>query len=139
GGIEPEVYALNEFARDLDFVVLEKDDVLPEIGVAGKLDDFANEALAGLIFGVGFAGDDDLHRHVLVQQDALEAFYVAEQQGGAFVSGKAPGEADGESIRVENFGSAADFGCRGLTAQRRGVLPGAYKVDQAAFAAAMSF
>src|ERR1019366_1205333 len=91
GIVEPDVDALDEFAGDLHVVVFHEDDVLPEIGIARKLHHLAYVGFARLIFGMGFAGDHDLHRHIGIQQDFLQALDVAEEQGGALVGGEAAG------------------------------------------------
>src|ERR1017187_9729286 len=139
GIIEPDVDALDEFAGDLHVVVFHEDDVLPEIGIARELHHLADVGLARLIFGMGLASDHDLHRHIGVQQDALQALDVAEEQGGALVGGKAACEADGKRVGIEDFGAAPHFERGRLPADGRRVLAGAHEGNQAPLATAVHF
>src|ERR1019366_7112097 len=70
--VQPQIHTLHHFARDLHVVVFDEDHVLPQIPVARKLHDIADEILAFVIARVRLAGDHDLHRHILVAEDALD-------------------------------------------------------------------
>jgi hypothetical protein len=74
----PQASSPHQLAADLHVVIFHEDDVLPQIGIAGKLHDLADITLTGLVLGMRLAGDHDLHRHLLVQKDALQALHVAE-------------------------------------------------------------
>ena len=125
--------------RHLHVVVFHEDHVLPQVRIARKLHDLADEALARLVLGMRLAGDDDLHRHVLVQQDALQPLHVAEQQRGALVGGEAARETDGERVGVEHFAGAPHFRGRSLPPQRRDLLPLAHETHQPPLAPAVHF
>ncbi len=56
----------------------------------------------GSVGGVGLAREDELHRAVRVGDEAGDALGVAEEQGRALVGRHAPGEADGQHLRVED-------------------------------------
>ena len=95
------------------------------------------KALAGLVLGMRLAGDDDLHRHVLVQQNPFEPLHVAKQKRGALVGGEAARETDGECVGIERLAGVPHFGRRSLAPQRRGMLPPAHEIHQPAFAPAV--
>ena len=88
---------------------------------------------------MGLAGDHDLHRHVLVQQNALQPLDVAEQQRGALVGGEAAPEPDGESVGIQHSSRAVRLRRRGLPPRRRSALALPNETDQAPLAPAMSF
>ena len=47
------------------------------------------------------AGKDELYRTVAVFEQSKQTFLVAQKQRSPFVGGKAPGETDGQSVRLE--------------------------------------
>src|SRR5205823_650141 len=51
-GVQPNIDALDHFARHLHVVVLEEDYVLPKFRIAGELYDFTDVTLAGLVLGM---------------------------------------------------------------------------------------
>ena len=136
---EPQIHALHHLPRHLHVVVFQKDHVFPEVGIARELHNFADVALPRLVLGMGLAGDDDLHRQVLVQQNAFEPIHVAEQQRGALVGGEAAREPDGESVGIEHPSRAVHLRRGGLPPHRRSALALPNETDQAALAAPMSF
>ena len=75
----------------------------------------------------------------IIEEDALEALDVAEEQGGALVGGEAAGEADGEGVRVQHFAAAPDFERRGLAAHGGGMLARTDERDQPPLAPAVDF
>ena len=99
--IEPNVDPLDEELGHMHIVVFQECYVAAQLMVGAKVQDFMNEIAAGFIGWVGLAGEDQLDRAPLVMEQLFQPFEVAEQQGGPFVGGKAPGEADGESFGVE--------------------------------------
>ena len=139
GIVQPEVDALHQLAGHLHVVVFEEDDVLPEVGIAGILDDLADQRLAGRILGMGFAGDNDLHGPLRIAEDLLQPLDVAKDQGGALVGGEAAGESDGEGVGIEHFAGAPDLGRGSLATGGRLHLARAHETDQPALAAAMRF
>src|SRR5262249_19234135 len=58
------------------------------------------EFFAAAVFGMGFAGENDLE-FSCVLADFTEAIEVGKDQVGAFVTGGAASETDGEGFRVE--------------------------------------
>ena len=62
-GVQPEIHALHHFAGDFDAVVFDEDHVAGKFRIARKLHNFADQCFTGNVFGMGFAGDDDLHGH----------------------------------------------------------------------------
>ena len=83
--------------------------------IARKLYDFADVALARLVLGMRLAGDHNLHRHFLIEQNLLQPLHIAEEQCRALVGGKTAREPDGEGVGVEHFTGTPHF--------RRGYLP----------------
>src|SRR5581483_9137 len=59
--IKPEIYSLDQFAADPQTVILDEYNMAGELRIARELHDFANQHLAGMIFGVSFSGNEDLH------------------------------------------------------------------------------
>ena len=55
----------------------------------------ADHQFADPILRVGLAGDNKLHRMLLISQDLEQTVLVIEQQGRPFVISKSPGKADG--------------------------------------------
>ena len=58
--------------------------------------------MPGDVEGMGLAGHDQLHRALLVAQEAREAVRVPEEQVGALVGGEPPREADGERVGAQD-------------------------------------
>ena len=59
--VEPDIDALDEMAAYVDVIVLDEDEFVGELAVAHHLSDLLEDLLAGLVEGVGFAGEDELH------------------------------------------------------------------------------
>ncbi len=74
---------------------------MPTSQLTGEHLDLADHVLARLIGGVGLAGEHELHRTVRVEQQASQALGLREQQGRPLVRREAPGEPDGERLRIE--------------------------------------
>ena len=81
GVVQPDVDALHQVAGDLDVVVLEEDDALAELVPLGQVDELPDQLLAGVVLGVGLAGEDDLHRPLGVVEDRGQALGVAAGSG----------------------------------------------------------
>ena len=118
--VEPHVDALDQEPGDPDVVVLEDEHATPELGAARPAEDVLDDALPGSVRGVRLAGEDDLHRPLLVPQDPREPVEVGEHQRGPLVGREAPREADGQDRRVEDAPRAP----RARTAPRRGERTG---------------
>ena len=63
--------------------------------------DLLDQVLARLITGMGFAGEDQLHRPPVILQQALQSLEIAEEQRGPFVGGEAAGKADGQGVGIQ--------------------------------------
>ena len=74
---------------------------MAELRLGGELDELPDQVLAALVRGVRLAGDDDLHRPLLVGQQAGEPLRVAQDQRQALVGRDAPREADGQRLGIE--------------------------------------
>ncbi len=88
GIVQPEIDALHHFARDLNAVVLNKDQTLGDFRVARHGHNLADQRLAFVIFGMRFARNDNLHRHLRIVQKPLQSGDIAEQQRSALVRGE---------------------------------------------------
>ena len=99
--VEPHVAAVQHGAGDRHVVVLQEHDTTPDFELAGEQFDLADHVLAGLICGMGLAGEHELHRSVGVEQQAAETIGLRQQQGGPLVRGESAGKPDGQCLRVE--------------------------------------
>ena len=64
--VQPHVHALNEVAGDVHVVVFDEDHAAAELRLARLLHHALDEFLAAVVLRVGLAGEDELHRAVLV-------------------------------------------------------------------------
>ena len=103
--------------------IFHEDELVGELGVAHELGDLLEDLLAGLVEGMGFAGEDELHWALGVVDHGRESLDVGKEEVGALVSGKAAGEADGEGVGHEELAEALE-GFAGLVAAL-GLLDGA--------------
>src|SRR5579885_3897245 len=90
-----------------------------------------------MIRGMRFPGNHNLHRHLRIVQNLLQAVDIAEQQRSALVGCKTPREPDSEYIRVQNILHPAEFasGCLSLRRGIRSTFP--HESDQTTFPFAM--
>ncbi len=110
-GVEPDVHAGDQLARQRQVVALHQHDAAGELRSPRELVDHLDEVLARQVVGVGLAGEDQQHRALGIVDQARQAFRIREQQGGPLVGGEAAGEADGEDIGLvgrEMAGQALD-------------------------------
>ena len=76
-----------------------------------------DEGLAGVIGGVGLAGEEDLQSAEFLGE-GFEAWAIVEEQVDSLVGGDAAGEAEGEDVGVEvNAGAGFDGGEEALLAE----------------------
>src|SRR5262249_17288305 len=108
--VEPNIHALDQVASDVDVVILDEYDAAAKFGTPANLDDLGDQLLAAVVARMGLAGEDDLHRAVLVVDDGGQALQVAKEQVAALVGGEAAGKADGQGFGIEHFVGAGDFG-----------------------------
>src|SRR5271165_819564 len=137
--VEPEVNTLHQLTADLDAIVLQKNDVFRNVGVSGKLDDFADQGLARQISRVSLTGNHDLHRHLAIGEQALQAIDIAEQQRGPLISGKATGKPDGQGVGVQYLGEPPLLGGRRFARKRTGSHSFPDKRNQVTLPPAMCF
>ena len=71
GSVQPQVHALHHLTRNLDAVILHENNVLGDLGRAGKLHDFANQRLARQVAGVRLSGDHNLYRPFRIGEQPL--------------------------------------------------------------------
>ena len=98
--VEPDVAALHEGPAHLDVVVLEEDELAPELPV-GQREEAPHDLLPLAVGGVRLAGEQELHRPCGVGDDRAQPVEVGHDQEGPLVGGEAAGEADGEGVGVE--------------------------------------
>ena len=63
-GIQPDINTLNKIASHIHIVIFQENQTAAVFGFFDGPVDFLNKHLAGVIIGVGFACEDDLHRAV---------------------------------------------------------------------------
>jgi hypothetical protein len=98
--------------------------------VVGELHHLLDELLAAVVGGVALAGDDELDRPLVVQQQRLEPGRVLEHEREPLVGGHPPGEADGQHVGVEGGLGPAELGLGRPPGQRGGADPAAHLLDQ---------
>ena len=78
--------------------------------LAARFEDIADEAFAGEVGRMGFAGEENLQAADLLGEPR-EALGVVEEQAGALVGGHAAGEAEGQHLGIELLpGAPGDLG-----------------------------
>src|SRR5262249_45760568 len=92
GGVQPNVYSLDQVPGQVHVVVLEENDAASKLGPAGVLDQLGDQLLAPLVLRVRLTGEHKLNRPVLVVQDCVQSLEVAEDERAALVGGEAAGE-----------------------------------------------
>src|SRR5688572_17143925 len=98
--VEPNVAAGNHLARDMHVIVLDKDEPAFEFAVFAEMNDVLNETLPFIVARMGLARENKLNRPVRVVGEFYDVFELLENQRGAFVSGKTPGETDRQRIHA---------------------------------------
>ena len=73
------------------------------------MDDLADQVPAGVVLGMGHAGEEDLQFSVAIGEKGFEALDIAEEQIAALIGGEAPGKADGQRLGVETGERLLDF------------------------------
>jgi hypothetical protein len=73
------------------------------------VDDLADQVPAGVVLGMGHAGEEDLQFSVAIGEKGFEALDIAEEQIATFIGGEAPGKADGQRLGVETGERLLDF------------------------------
>ena len=90
-------------------VIAQKDHAALYFGTPGELHPLTDHFLPRLVSGMGLAGDQELDRALGVSQEANQALRIVQQQSGTFVSGKPPGETQGQSLGVQNLPGLGDL------------------------------
>ena len=101
GRVEPHVAAAGEQAGHFEVVVLHKEDLAEEAGIARPADHFFNELYALAVRRMGLAGHDEHRGTVRVVEQTGEAVGIGKEHGGALVGREAAGEADDERVLRE--------------------------------------
>ena len=91
-----DVATLDQVAGHVEVVVLEEEDSPVEGLLTREVDDLADQVLAGVVFGMGLAGEEELQRAFLVGEERHESRDIVEEQVAALIGGEAAGEADGQ-------------------------------------------
>src|SRR5581483_8764850 len=99
--VEPDVDALHEHAADAHVVVLEEEHTAAERRLLAELEDVLDELLPRAVRRVRLAGEQDLHRPLLVEEQVAQLVRVGEDEAGPLVGGEAAREADGERVVAE--------------------------------------
>ena len=87
-----------------------------ELRPAGHVQNLGDQFLAAVVLRMRLAGEDDLHRPILVVDDRRQPIEIAEDQRAALVGGEAAGEADRQRFGIEHLVGAGDLRRRGAAA-----------------------
>src|SRR5439155_22651456 len=93
--------------------------------------------LPGMVLRMGFTGDTDLDRSVLISQDAPEPLHVAEKKRGSFIGRETARKTDRKNIRIQRIGYPALLGGRRFPVDRTGERAFPDELDQVALAPAV--
>ena len=99
------------------------------------MNNLLDEALAIIVARVGFAGKNELHRALFVADEFHNVVELLKNQRRAFVGGKAPGETDGECVRVQQMIEADIITGRDPLALEHDAPPGKFDEFAAEFVA----
>jgi hypothetical protein len=100
--VEPYVATVQHLPGDGHVVVLQEDDAMADLELAGEDLELADHVLAGLIRRMRFAGEHDLHRAIGIEQQPPQSLGLGEQQGRSLVRGEAARETDRQRVGVEH-------------------------------------
>src|SRR3972149_11798081 len=96
--IQPDVDPLGKVPRDVDVVILEEGDSVPDAWIPRKMDDRLDDFLAGMVLGVGLPGEEDLDGAIRVREEPDEPLRLTEQEPGALVRREPTRDARGERL-----------------------------------------
>src|SRR5699024_1937407 len=100
--VQPDIGAGDQVAGQVDVIVRQEQEAVTHTGLVCELDDLLHELLATHVVRVGLAGDHELHRAFLVEEDGTQPLRVAQHQCQALVGGHTAGETDGQHLRVQD-------------------------------------
>jgi hypothetical protein len=75
---------------------------VPHFRPVGEPHHLLDQGLAAVVGGVRLAGDDQLDRPFLVEQQLFEPIRVAQHQRQPLIGRHPPGKPDGEHVRIES-------------------------------------
>src|SRR5665213_3412312 len=87
----------------MNIVVFDEHQTALKLAVFAEVDDALDETFALVVARMSLAGKDELHGPATIVEQFDHVLELIEDQRGAFVSGKAPGKADGQGIRVQQL------------------------------------
>ena len=74
-----------------------------QVAVFAEVNDVLDVALAVVVARMRLAGENELHRPLLVAREAHDVFELLENQRRAFVGGEAARETDGQRVGIEQL------------------------------------
>ena len=98
--VQPHVTAGNHLPRDVNVVVFDKHQAAHQFALFAEVNDLLDEAFAFVIARMRLAGENKLHRTLLVLYELHDVVELLENQRRAFVGGKAARKADGQRVGV---------------------------------------
>ena len=113
-----------------DVVVLDERDAVADGRIAGEAHDLGDHLLAEIVGGVGLAGEDQLERPLLVEEQGPQPIGLGQQQRRPLVGGEAPGEADDQEARVEDVVGPGRVADRHAAVLQRLAQPLPHEADQ---------
>ncbi len=99
--VQPDIAPVVHRSGDPDVVVRDEHESVSDISVAGQAVDLTDQRLAGLVGGVGLAGEHELDGSVGVEQHRAKPVELGEQQGRTLVGGETPSESDRQDAGIE--------------------------------------
>jgi hypothetical protein len=67
----------------------------PDFLTTDEIDPLMDESLSSSVFGVGLAGDHQLHRSLCIREQSKKSLGIMQQQIGSLISRESAGEAEG--------------------------------------------
>src|SRR6266513_705483 len=128
--VQPKVDTLHETACYVAIVIFQKHDAIFKASVAAQFINLLDKRFACLVTRMRFACENELHGSRRVVEQSFEPFFVAEQEGTAFVGRETARKANGQNFRVKNAIDLADALERFAHALAPSSLPFAYKLNE---------
>ena len=101
--VDPYIHALHQPLGQVHVVVTEEHRMRARFGPPNKTQPFLNQRSSGLVRGMRFSRDDQLHRTLRIAEYAQQPARIMQQQVRTFVSRKAARKSQRQNVRVEQI------------------------------------
>src|SRR5215510_8760569 len=98
--VQPHIAARDHLARDVDIVILDKNEVSLELTELAEVNDMLNEPLPVIVARMCFPGKDKLNRPLPVMNQANDIFKLLKDERSALVCREAPRKPDRQCVGV---------------------------------------